>query len=114
MGYDITINGTNGNYQFNTDDIIGCGGMGKVYRGFSFENNTQVAIKALHLDLSSKSEIVSRFETEARIRIKSKYVINIYDYIVHHNSFHIVSEYFAGKTLASYKTLSIYEKDILN
>jgi serine/threonine-protein kinase len=69
-----------GDYEILTDQVIGRGGMGTVYRGRQVSVNRPVAIKVLRRELTDNSEFVQRFHREAALlaRLVDAHVVQIY------------------------------------
>jgi len=63
-------------------DVLGTGGMGKVYLAEHVAIQKKVALKVLHREYSSKQDIVERFRQEAisASRIKHPNVLEIFDF----------------------------------
>ena len=53
--------------QFHIEELIGVGGMGRVYRARQLPLNRDVAIKILHPELAQNVDAVRRFQREARV-----------------------------------------------
>ncbi len=53
--------------RFRIEELIGEGGMGRVYRGVDLANNSDVAIKVLRRHRAEVARSVSRFRKEARL-----------------------------------------------
>lgn len=90
-----------GNYRI--EECIGRGGMGVVYRGQHLQLPRKVAIKSI--DARAPSDLRrmrSRFEKEAYIQSQLDHpgIVKIYDYIVGQQTYYIVMEYIAGRSLA--------------
>lgn len=98
-------------YEFDTDtDIIGEGGMGRVYIGRKVEANgriTKVAIKAMFEGLPD--HVIERARREASIQLHNDNLVRMYGFIesvdvdmlggdVTH--YHVISEYLQGVVLA--------------
>ncbi len=66
--------------QFEIREVIGEGGMGRVYRAQQHGFDRQVAIKILHTDLITNQEMVKRFNREAKIisRLDHPCIIHVY------------------------------------
>ena len=60
--------------------VIGSGAMGKVYRGFQHGTGRDVAVKILHDELLSRTQLVQRFYREAKIAGKLRHpnVVEVY------------------------------------
>jgi len=82
-------------------DIIGDGGMARVYRAYDARLDRQVAVKVLHRDLLGRPDIVRRFEQEARLTsvLQHPHIVAIYD--VGHDAElrYMVMEYVEGGSL---------------
>ena len=64
---DETIRGTALDGRYFVEDLIGEGGMGRVYRGLQLSVGRTVAIKVLHGRISGDASIRERFNREARL-----------------------------------------------
>jgi uncharacterized RDD family membrane protein YckC len=83
--------------------LLGRGGMGAVYYGTDLSLERPVAIKVLAIDIAHDSEVVARFEREARAqaRLRHPNVAQIY-FIGQDRGFHFfVMEYLEGPGLDS-------------
>ena len=85
-------------------NLIGEGGMAKVYKAQHVRLGNVVAIKILHEELVRKSNIKQRFENEARIMAELTHpnIVKIIDYIEQDQILAIVMEYLEGLSLSSY------------
>lgn len=83
---------------------LGCGGMGRVYKGKSFDKKNgisrDIAIKCLYEDLPSN--VIARAKREASIRLRNDSLIEMLDYI------EIVNEDCLGSTSPSCYVISEY------
>ena len=84
-------------------ELIGEGGMGKVYKAKDSTQNRIVALKIMHPGLTDNEEGLKRFQRESEIgaRLKHKYIVNIYEAGVWNDQCFLVMEYLKGKTLRS-------------
>jgi len=80
---------------------LGTGGMGSVYRAVHEETGQVVAIKMLHPHLADDSELLTRFEREARVAsdLRSPFVVATLGYA--RRPPYIVMELIEGETLAA-------------
>ena len=84
--------------------MLGEGGMGTVYEGQNVRIGHRVAIKVLHTDLASRSDILERFEREAQAagRIGSEHIVEVYDLGELPGGIrYMVMEYLDGENLAT-------------
>jgi serine/threonine-protein kinase len=82
--------------------LLGEGGMGAVYRAEHVHMRKPVALKVLHLEVSSQAEIVARFEREAVVaaNIDHPNVAAATDFgRLDNGSFFLVLEYIDGRSL---------------
>ena len=68
--------------QYRIERLIGCGGMGAVYKGLQAELDRPVAIKLLPAEVAANEEFVTRFKREARTLAKLQHsrIITIHDF----------------------------------
>ena len=85
-------------------ELIGEGGMAKVYKAKHIRLNNIVAIKVLNEELVKKNSIKQRFENEARIMagLTHPNIVKIIDYIEKDQILAIVMEYLEGTSLTNY------------
>lgn len=83
-------------------DVIGQGGMGKIYRGHDPARNMTVAIKTL-TDVDN-SEARARFEREARAvaALQHPNIVRVFNYDVSDDAAYMVMEYVEGIDLRAY------------
>ncbi|WP_169796688.1 serine/threonine-protein kinase [Chondromyces crocatus] len=92
--------------KFQILDLLGRGGMGSVWRAQDLMLGRQVAIKFIRLvqelDEDVAAEARMRFEREARAaaQLRTRHVVQIYEYGFHEDIPYIVMEMLAGETLA--------------
>src|SRR5437660_1663452 len=90
--------------QIGSDKIISClgaGGMGEVYLGKDLRLGREVAIKVLNAQFSNNSELVARFEREARAlaALSHPNILTIHDFSAEQGVSFAVMEYLEGETL---------------
>lgn len=85
--------------------LLGEGGMGSVYLAEHIHlESRKVAIKALHKQMLSNTEIRTRFRNEAATlsHINHDNIVKIYDYIESEEGFFLIMEFVDGMTLEDY------------
>jgi serine/threonine-protein kinase len=83
--------------------LLGQGGMGEVYEGENVRIHRRVAIKTLLASVSSRSDVVQRFEREAQAagRIGSEHIVEVLDLgDLPDGSRYMVMEFLEGSTLS--------------
>src|SRR5690242_10047066 len=80
---------------------IGRGGMGSVWEAFDHDLQRVVAVKLIVGKHAISNEYKQRFKAEARAlaRIKTEYVVNVYDFGIDDDCPYIVMEYLEGESL---------------
>ncbi len=99
---EIILQGSNDSYQFdpeNLDTIIGKGGMGVVFKGFSIEKSIPVAVKVLYREITTNLSNVERERQSAGIQIHHPNIVRMLDFVELNGIYHIISEFLVGKTL---------------
>jgi serine/threonine protein kinase len=68
--------------QYSIEALIGCGGMGAVYKGVQAALDRPIAIKLLPAELTADAEFVARFQREARTLAKLQHpgIVTVYDF----------------------------------
>ncbi|MGH7328228.1 MAG: serine/threonine-protein kinase, partial [Polyangiaceae bacterium] len=85
-------------------EVLGAGGMGRVYRAHQRSIDRDVAVKILLRELSSNAQLVRRFEREAMIASKLRHPHVVEVHLVGRlpdGSLYIVMEYLEGVSLAT-------------
>jgi serine/threonine-protein kinase len=79
-------------------ELIGRGGMSRVYRGWLRANGAEVAVKILRDDLASSPDAVQRFirERDLLAAVASPHVVRVHDLVVHEDEVGIVMDLVAG------------------
>ncbi|NOH04112.1 MAG: protein kinase [Chloroflexi bacterium] len=80
------------------------GGMAEVYRGTHLTLDRPVAVKVMHSYVESDSDLLARFQREAKAvaALRHPNIVQIYDFDTHKNHPYIVMEYLSGPPLAAY------------
>ena len=91
-----------GRYEF--IEVLGRGGMGKVYKVFDKKINDEVAIKILKPEISDDEKIIERFSNELKLarKIIHKNVGRMYDINEEDGTHFITMEYVPGEDLKSF------------
>jgi tRNA A-37 threonylcarbamoyl transferase component Bud32 len=87
--------------EYEIHELIGCGGMGAVYRARQKRLDRQVAIKVLPPGVGRDPAIAERFEREARAlaRLSHPNIVKIYDFGTAQELSYLVLEYIDGTNL---------------
>jgi serine/threonine protein kinase len=90
------------NYQI--EERIGTGGMGRIFRARHLTLNRPVAIKVMHPHLAENPALVARFEREARTvsQLSHPNIVSMYDFDEHECQPYLVMELVEGGTLRDY------------
>jgi len=89
-----------GPYQI--ESLLGCGGMGEVYRATDTRLDRVVAVKVLASHLHSSPELKQRMEREARAisALNHSHICHLYDIGSQNGTDYLVMEFLEGETLA--------------
>ena len=84
-------------------DLIGQGGMGRVYLARDTRLNRLVALKILSPERLSNPRAIARFQREARVgaQLQHENLVRIYDFGESNGRYFLVMEYIEGKTIAT-------------
>jgi serine/threonine-protein kinase len=84
-------------------DMIGSGGMGRVYLAQDTRLGRRVALKILAPERVSRPQAIQRFQREARLgaQLQHENLVRIYDFGESNGRFFLVMEYIEGKTIAT-------------
>jgi serine/threonine-protein kinase len=89
--------------KYRLESEIGRGGMGSVWRAKRLDLDADVAVKVLHVEVSQRADLLSRFSREAKATasLSSPHVIRIIDFGVDSVSEHafLVMELLLGQSL---------------
>jgi serine/threonine-protein kinase len=85
-------------------EMLGKGGMGKVYKALDQEINEEVAIKFLKSDIAEDESTIERFRNELKIarRIAYKNVCTMYHLAKEEKTPYITMEYVDGESLKDF------------
>jgi eukaryotic-like serine/threonine-protein kinase len=84
-------------------DLIGQGGMGRVYLARDTRLDRLVALKILAAERLSNPRSIARFKREARVgaQLQHENLVRMYDYGESNGRYFLVMEYIEGKTIAA-------------
>jgi eukaryotic-like serine/threonine-protein kinase len=84
-------------------DLIGQGGMGRVYLAQDTRLNREVALKILSPERVNNPRAIARFQREARVgaQLQHENLVRIYDFGESSGRFYLVMEYIEGKTIGT-------------
>jgi serine/threonine-protein kinase len=84
-------------------DLIGHGGMGRVYLARDTRLGRQVALKILAPERMSNPRAIARFQREARVgaQLQHENLVRIYDFGESQGRYFLVMEYIEGKTIGA-------------
>ncbi|MDF1756066.1 MAG: protein kinase [Verrucomicrobiales bacterium] len=87
--------------QFEIVDLIGCGGMGAVYRARQTHLDRLVALKILPLDLAEAPGFTERFTREGQVlaRLNHPNIVSVFDFGESGGFFFLLMEYVDGVNL---------------
>jgi formylglycine-generating enzyme required for sulfatase activity len=90
----------NDRYQQLSDPIPG--GMGAVFKALDKRLRINVAIKRIRPELANNTELIQRFEREARlqVRLKHQHLVSVRDYDSDKHGPYIVMDWIEGQSLA--------------
>ncbi len=84
-------------------DLIGQGGMGRVYLARDTRLNRRVALKILSPDRMNNPRAIARFQREGRVgaQLQHENLVRIYDFGESLGRYYLVMEYIEGKTIGT-------------
>jgi hypothetical protein len=88
--------------RFHLLEVIGDGGMGRVYRAEEVATGKPVAVKLLHPEFVGDHHVVQRFEREARVTTELSHpnIVNVIEFGEWNGHLYLAMELLAGKPLA--------------
>ncbi|MBI3409228.1 MAG: protein kinase [Planctomycetes bacterium] len=87
--------------RFRLLELLGEGGLGKVYRAEDVSDGTVAAVKVLHPSLALRASVVKRFHKEARLlgEIKNPFIANLLENNRDGSIHYLALEFIAGVSL---------------
>ena len=87
--------------RYHLDELLGEGGVGKVYLAHDLLLDTHVAIKILRQDLIRDDDVLQSLKSEAKIcmQLTHPHIVRFYDFGQRGNTCYLVMEYVPGQTL---------------
>ena len=87
-------------------ELLGRGGMGRVYRAFQATLDRDVAIKVINTRFARDPKFVELFQREARViaGLRHHGIVRVYDFDVVGTAFYMVMEFVPGESLYDYLT----------
>src|SRR5947207_6044042 len=84
-------------------DLIGQGGMGRVYLARDTRLTRRVALKILSPERINNPRAIARFQREARVgaQLQHENLVRVYDFGESNGRFFLVMEYIEGKTIGA-------------
>jgi serine/threonine-protein kinase len=100
---DASLVGSTLGERYRLLELIGEGGMGRVYRALQLATGQTVALKLLHPDVASDAQIVQRFQREAKLttELTHPHIIKVVEFGELDGHLFLAMELLAGKSLAS-------------
>jgi serine/threonine-protein kinase len=94
--------------RFKVLEILGEGGMGKVYKAYDNQLKELVAIKSISKKLNTDKAIISIFLNEAKtsLQITHKNVIRVRDILFFDNSYYLVMQFIDGFNLQQWMRIN--------
>jgi len=88
--------------RFHLLEVIGEGGMGRVYRAEEVATGKPVAVKLLHPEFVGDDHVVQRFEREARVTTELSHpnIVNVIEFGEWNGRMYLAMELLVGKPLA--------------
>jgi serine/threonine-protein kinase len=102
QGDDASLVGGTLGEKYRLLELIGEGGMGRVYRAEQIATGKPVALKLLHAEFAGDDQIVRRFEREALLttQLAHPHIVNVIELGEWNGRLFLAMEFLAGKTLA--------------
>ncbi len=101
---EVLSRGTTFANRYEILEVLGSGGMGKVYRALDKKLDEEVALKLINPEIVSDKKTLERFSNELKIarKISHKYIGRMYELMEDENTHFITMEYVPGEDLKSF------------
>lgn len=101
---EVLTRGTTFANRYEILEVLGSGGMGKVYRAVDKKLDEEVALKMINPDIASDKRTLDRFSNELKIarKISHKYIGRMYELMEDKLTHFITMEYVPGEDLKSF------------
>lgn len=101
---EVLTRGTTFANRYEILEVLGSGGMGKVYRTLDKKLNEEVALKLINPEIASDKKTLERFNNELKIarKISHKYIGRMYELMEDKDTPFITMEYVQGEDLKSF------------
>ena len=99
---EASLIGTNLDDRYRLLEMIGDGGMGRVFRAEEIATGRTVALKLLHSQFSGVPDVVQRFEREAQVttQLSHPHIVKTIEFGRWNERLYIAMEFLAGRSLA--------------
>jgi serine/threonine-protein kinase len=99
---DASLIGTTIGERYRLLDVVGDGGMGRVFRAERVDTRETVALKLLHPQFSGVDGVVQRFEREAEVtkQLSHPNIVRVVEFGNWKGRLFLATEFLAGKSLA--------------
>ena len=97
------------NTQYTLHNVIGQGGMGKIYKAIHPTLNQPIAIKLLSVQETENQSFRQRFQREAQLvaQLDHPHIVPLYDFGEDNDTPYIVMQYIAGNNHPLYFRCSL-------
>ncbi len=87
--------------EYRLEELLGQGGMARVYRGFDVRLKRWVAIKVIDTPFRADSDYIARFEREAQaiVQLEHPHIVSVYRYGEVDGILYIAMQYIEGASL---------------
>src|SRR6185312_2814634 len=100
---EASLIGRNVGDRYRLLEVIGDGGMGRVFRAEQLTTGRTVALKLLHSQFCGVAEVVQRFEREAEVtrQLSHPHIVKVVEFGEWEGRLYLATEFLAGRSLAS-------------